>query len=82
MSSSIDKALKSGITIFKDNENKLNLIKSLKKCKNDVEKSHANHNMAFDVNLNELDQIIKSIENLCSACYESRGCSYSCLMLL
>ena len=62
MASNVDKTLKHAISMFKDNENKIHLIKSLEKCKNDVDKSCANQNMVFNPVIFEIDKVIKSIE--------------------
>ena len=65
MTSQLDKSLKNAISIFKDNENKKDLINSLKKCKDDIDKSYANQNMVYDSVIIEIDKVIKSIETLC-----------------
>ena len=62
MASNLDKSLKSAISIFKDNKNKKCLIKSLEKCKNDIDKLCVNQNMVFDPVIFEIDKVIKSIE--------------------
>ena len=64
IASNLDKSLKSAISIFKDNENKKCLIKSLEKYKNDIDKLCVNQNMVFDSVIFEIDKVIKSIETL------------------